>query len=62
MDIGKSGTRREELLLSQDELEGVLKMRRAISNQGTTDTTENLLNLLISTKDNKEFVERLKKD
>jgi len=59
IDIQKSGTRREEMLLSQKELEGIWAIRKAMSNMGTADVTEVLTNKLIQTKSNKEFVESL---
>lgn len=59
IDMNKSGTRREDLLLSKDELEAVLNIRRKLSNQGTQDITESLLNLLVSTKSNEEFTKKV---
>ncbi|MGE4283261.1 MAG: transcription termination factor Rho [Clostridia bacterium] len=56
IDINKSGTRKEELLLSQKELETIWTVRKAMSNQGTADVTETLINRLISTKSNEEFI------
>lgn len=61
IDINKSGTRREELLLSQSEWEAVMTIRRSMNRQDNMDIAENLLNLLITTKDNDEFVEKIKK-
>ena len=61
IDINKSGTRREELLLSQTEWEAVMSIRRSMSRQDNMDIAENLLNLLITTKNNDEFVEKIKK-
>ena len=60
IDINKSGTRREELLLSNDELSAIFSMRRAISNLGTAEMTEKLLNEIMRTKTNEEFIQRLK--
>ena len=60
IDINKSGTRREELLLSQNEWEAVMSIRRSMSRQDNMDIAESLLNLLITTKDNDEFVEKIK--
>lgn len=57
IDISKSGTRKEELLQTQKELEAVWKIRREISSQSTTDVTEQLINNLIRTKNNDEFIE-----
>ena len=60
IDINKSGTRREDLLLSEDELSAIFAMRRAISNLGTAEMTEKLLNEIMRTKTNEEFIQRLK--
>ncbi len=59
IDINKSGTRREELLLSQAELETVYSLRRAMANETTADVTEKLINMLMATKSNSELIERL---
>lgn len=56
IDINKSGTRREELLLSQKELESIWAIRKAMSNMGTAEVTEMLINRLMQTKTNEEFV------
>ncbi len=56
IDINRSGTRREELLLSQRELEGIWTIRKAMSNVGTADVTEMIVNKLTSTKTNEEFI------
>jgi transcription termination factor Rho len=61
IDINKSGTRREELILSQKELETIWKIRRALSNMNTSDVTENLLRNIMSTKTNAEFIEKYNK-
>lgn len=59
IDINRSGTRREELLLTQKELEGVWAIRKAMSNMGTADVTELLINKLMTTKTNDEFVKTI---
>lgn len=61
VDINKSGTRREELLLSQNELGTIWNIRRAMSNSPVQEVTEKVINSLVATKDNKEFIEMLKK-
>lgn len=61
VDINKSGTRREELLLTQTELETIWSIRRAMGNSPVQDVTEKIISSLIETKDNKEFIEMLKK-
>ena len=61
IDLNKSGTRREDLLMSQDELEAIWYMRRALANRDPQDVTEAILDNLAHTKDNKTFIEVLKK-
>jgi transcription termination factor Rho len=56
IDINKSGTRREELLLSQKELETIWTVRKAMSSQGTSEVTETLINRLMAAKTNDDFV------
>ena len=61
IDIYKSGTRKEELLLEQKELECVWTIRRALHSQNTADVTEMLVNKLVATKSNDEFAENIVK-
>ena len=61
VDINKSGTRREELLLDQTELEAIWSIRRAMSNNPVQEVTEKIINSLTETKINSEFVEMIKK-
>ncbi len=56
IDINRSGTRREELLLDQKELESIWAVRKAMSNMGTAQVTEMIINRLMQTKSNAEFV------
>ena len=56
IDISKSGTRREELLMRGEELMAVWSIRRALSNQNTAEVTEKLLNLISKTKNNEEVI------
>ncbi len=60
IDINKSGTRREELLLSQKEIESVWAIRKAMSNMGTAEVTEILINKLMQTRTNDDFVNSIK--
>lgn len=60
IDINKSGTRREELLLSKEEQEAVYVLRKALSNLNTADVTEQILSQIVSTKNNKELIEKIK--
>ncbi len=57
IDIAKSGTRREETLLSGEELCAVWGIRKAMGRMGTVDATEDILNKLVRTKTNKEFTQ-----
>jgi len=59
IDLNRSGTRREELLLTSDELQGIWSIRKMLSNGDLQESTENLINMLIKTKNNKEFIDQL---
>ena len=59
IDLAKSGTRKEELLLTPGELEGTWGIRKVLSNADNAEATENLLNMLVKTTSNKEFIEQL---
>lgn len=61
INLNKSGTRREDLLMSQDELEAVWTMRRAMANVGTQEVTENIIDQLAHTKSNADFIQVIKK-
>ena len=59
IDINKSGTRREELLLDKKELETVFALRKAMSSMSITDVTEELITEMMSTKTNQDFLEKM---
>ena len=61
IDIQKSGTRREDLLLTPDEQEAVYNMRRALNSLKAEDAVEQILNMFSRTKNNEEFVQTAKK-
>ena len=61
IDIPKSGTRREDLLLDKDEQEAVYIMRRALNGMKSEEAVENILNMFVHTKDNRELVQRVKR-
>lgn len=61
INLNKSGTRREDLLMSQDELEAIWTMRRAMANIGTQEVTENIIDQLAHTKNNADFIRLIKK-
>ena len=59
--LTKSGTRREDLLLDQDEMEVVWLMRRAMASRNTQDVAEEIIDNLAHTKNNSNFVQIIKK-
>lgn len=61
INLNKSGTRREDLLMSQEELEAIWYMRRALGSRDTQEVTETILDNLAHTRDNKTFMEIIKK-
>ena len=61
IDIQKSGTRREDLLLSKEEQEAVYIMRKALNGMKSEDAEEQFLNMFARTRNNAEFVQTIKK-
>ena len=61
IDIYKSGTRKEELLLTPKEKEAVWSVRRALSKDSNPDVAEKILSMLIKTKTNAEFIDSITK-
>ena len=61
IDIPKSGTRREDLLLTKEEQEAVYIMRRALNGMKSEEAVENILNMFVHTKDNQELVARVRR-
>ena len=59
IDINKSGTRREDLLLSKKELDVIYSLRKAMNNMSTADMTEQLISQIVVTKNNEEFLDKL---
>lgn len=59
IDINKSGTRREELLLTPEELKVVFQLRKSMSSMNSVEMTEQLISQIIRTKTNSEFIEKL---
>ena len=59
IDINKSGTRREDKLLTAKELETVFALRKALSTMSTAEVTEKLIDEMIKTKSNEEFLEKM---
>lgn len=60
LDLAKSGTRREEMLLSREELEGVYMMRRVLSMGESAEGMEQMIAMMARTESNEEFLQRLK--
>ncbi len=60
IDISKSGTRREELLMTQDELGAIWTMRKAMANRPASEVTEEIVDNLAMTKSNANFIEVIK--
>ncbi|MCE5189353.1 MAG: transcription termination factor Rho [Eubacteriales bacterium] len=60
IDIYKSGTRREDLLLSAEELEAVRTIRRVLAGGNPADVTEHLIGMLEKTSNNEEFLQKLR--
>ena len=61
IDLNRSGTRREDLLMDQEEMEAIWAMRRAMSNMQNQDITETIIDNLAHTSNNKNFVQIIKK-
>jgi len=59
IDINKSGTRKEELILTKDELETVFALRKTMSNMSAQEMTEQLIDQIVTTKSNEEFLQRM---
>ena len=61
IDILKSGTRREDLLLSKEEQEAVESMRRALNGLRPEEAVDNILNMFSRTQNNEELIQMVKK-
>ena len=59
IDIYKSGTRREDLLLSQKELTTIYALRRAMQNASNAEFSDQIMQLTVNTKNNAELIEKL---
>ena len=59
IDIYKSGTRREDLLLSQKELSTIYALRRAMQNVSNAEFSDQIMQLTVNTKNNAELIEKL---
>ncbi len=61
IDIAKSGTRKEELLLGQSELEAIWSIRKAFSARNPVEVTETIISQLVKTDNNREFIDSASK-
>ena len=59
IDVNKSGTRREDLLLSQKEKETVFALRKAMNSMPVADVTEQIISMMVKTKSNNEFLSEI---
>ena len=59
IDINKSGTRREDLLLTPKEKETVFALRKAMNSMPVADVTEQVISMMVKTKNNQEFLENI---
>jgi transcription termination factor Rho len=62
VDIVKSGTRREDLLLTPDEQAAMDNMRKALNGMRADEAVENILNMFAHTKNNAEVVNMIRKN
>ena len=61
IDLNRSGTRREDLLMDQEEMEAIWYMRRALANEDVQEVTETIIDNLSQTRNNREFIQIIKK-
>lgn len=61
LDLTKSSTRRDDLLLNQSEMEAVFLMRKAFNSMKSDDAVERIIDMFLKTKTNAEFIETIKK-
>ena len=61
IDIVKSGTRRDDLLLDNEEMAAMDVMRKAFNSMKADDAVENILNMFAHTKNNREFIQMIRK-
>ena len=61
IDINKSGTRREDLLLTPRELETVFALRKAMNSLPVADVTEQVISLMAQSRNNEDFINKIDK-
>ena len=60
IDLNKSSTRREDLLLTREELDCAFNIRKLLSSANTSDATDQLLSLMSKTATNRDFITRMR--
>ena len=60
IDLNRSSTRREDLLLTREELDCALNIRKLLSSANTSDATDQLLSLMSKTANNEAFTARMR--
>ena len=61
IDLLKSGTRRDDLLLNREEYEAVYVLRKALNGMKAEEAAEHILDMFARTRNNREFVQMAKK-
>lgn len=61
IDLAKSGTRKEELLVKKENLNKIWSIRNALSGQNNLEVAENLINKILATKSNQQLLDELKR-
>ncbi len=61
IDLNRSGTRREDLLFTPEEMEGMMLCRRMLAQQDTAQATEELLEIIMTTSDNHEAIDTIRR-
>lgn len=59
IDLNKSGTRKDELLLTKEELSAINKIRKQLNSQENKDIADQIIKMIKNTKTNKEFVKSI---
>ena len=59
IDLNKSGTRKDELLLTKEELSAINKIRKQLNSQENKDIADQIIKMIKNTKSNQEFVKSI---
>ena len=62
IDLAKSGTRREDLLLTGEELEAINIMRKALNGMKSEEATDRILDMFAKSRNNADFVQTVKRN